>query len=78
MGTIRRRKHTERTGRVTPAAVAAFRAGDKAALHAELRLRPWQASPIAAVGACPWPASCAGAVAWPQSVALREVLEASL
>jgi hypothetical protein len=32
--------------RITPAAVAAFLAGDYRALHHELNLRPWQTSPL--------------------------------
>lgn len=77
MGSIRRRKHSERQGRITVAAVAAYRTGDKAALHAELHLRPWQASPIDATGECPWPPTAAGASSWPLSVELRTALEAA-
>lgn len=63
--------------RVTAAATAAFKAGDDVTLRSQLRLRPWQVSPLHAVGACPWPANCAGATTWPDSVALRAELEAT-
>lgn len=63
--------------RVTEAAIAAFRAGNKAQLHRELHLRPWQESPLFAMGECPWPPSCGGARTWADSVALRrELLDA--
>lgn len=75
MATIRRKKHTERHGRITDAALAAFRAGDRRTLHAELRLPPWAASPLDAEGACPWPHGTAGASAWPLSCELREALD---
>lgn len=77
MATVRRKKRGAHTGRVTPAAVAAYRAGDWLALHTELRLPPWQVSPLDAVGPCPWPASMAGARTWADSVALRAELERS-
>lgn len=61
-------------GRITPAAIAAFQDGDPVTLHSALNLPPWKASPLAAVGPCPWPAGTAGAMAWPDSVSLREAL----
>jgi len=74
MGMVRRRKHSDRSGRITNAAVAAFKAGDERTLHRELRLPPWQVSPLTAVGSCPWPAGSGGERTWADSVALREVL----
>ena len=76
MATIRRRKHGERANRITAAALSAWRAGDSLALHRELRLPPWQASPLIAAGKCPWP-SGAGASTWADSCALRAELEAA-
>lgn len=73
MPTIRRRKHPQ-TRSITAAALAAFKAGDHLTLHRELRLPPWQASPLDAEGACPWRARSAGWQTWPDSVALREGL----
>lgn len=61
-------------GRITPAAIEAYRDGDMTRLHNALNLPPWQASPLAAVGPCPWPENSAGAMAWPDSVQLREAL----
>lgn len=65
-------------GRITPAAVAAYREGDMRTLHKALNLPPWQASPVAAVGPCPWPAGTAGAATWPDSTALREALRCAV
>ena len=76
MTTIKRKRHTQQVGRITDEAIEAFRSGDELALHRALRLPPWQISPLAAVGECPWPATCGGATSWPDSVALREELEA--
>jgi len=42
MATVRRRKHQERPGRITPAAIEAYRAGNWPELHRELRLKPWE------------------------------------
>jgi hypothetical protein len=74
MGTIRRRKHNQHSGRITRDAVACFMAGDWRGLHAALRLPPWQVSPLDATGPCPWPAGTRGGDTWPDSVALREAL----
>lgn len=76
MATLRRRKHVERAGRMTPEAVSAFEAGDRTTLHRLLRLPPWQVSPLDAVGECPWPDRSAGANTWPDSMALRAELAA--
>jgi len=78
MSTIKRRTRAPAAHGITAAAVTAYRAADRAALHAELRLQPWAVSPLDAVGVCPWPPTAAGAAAWPQSVALREALEVAL
>jgi hypothetical protein len=74
MGTVHRRRHVERAGRITPTAIAAFRAGDRMTLHRELRLPPGQVSPLDAHGDCPWSSSVAGGRTWPESVALRAAL----
>lgn len=77
MTTLHRRKRTEQAGRITQAAVEAFRAGDELALHRALRLPPWQISPLQVDRDCPWPAGTGGAMTWPDSVALRAELEAA-
>ena len=74
MGMVRRRKHEERSGRITTGAQAAFEAGDWLRLHRELRLPPWQASPLDAMGECPWPATTAAGVTWAASAGLRKAL----
>lgn len=74
MATTRRIKRTERFGRITDAAVTAFKAGNVMELHRELRLPPWQVSPLRAQGKCPWPENSAAALTWADSVALRAVL----
>lgn len=72
-----KRQRTTRTfrQRVTDAAVAAYKAGDDLTLCRELRLPPWQISPLQVDGDCPWPAGTGGAMTWPDSVALRDELE---
>ncbi len=77
MTTPRRRKHTQQAGRITPDAIAAFRAGDAIALARALRLPPWHASPLEAVGACPWPCTTGGAATWADAIELRAQLEAA-
>lgn len=74
----RYRRRAQRSGTVTPAAVAAYRAGDRDALRRELCLKPWQPTPLEVDGRCPWPEGSAGAKAWPASVALRAALETEL
>ena len=78
MSTPRRRTRAPAAHGITAAALAAFKAGNRKALHHELRLRPWAVSPLDAAGECPWPPTTAGATSWPSSVALREALEAAL
>lgn len=77
MTTIRRRTRTQQAGRITPEAVAAFRAGDHATLKHALRLPPWQVSPLDAEGACPYPSLTAAAVTWLDSLTLRNQLQAA-
>lgn len=77
MATTKRKRRTERSGRITPEAIAAFRAGDARALHRALRLPVFQVSPLYAVGKCPWPAGSGGGMTWADSVALRAELEAA-
>jgi hypothetical protein len=77
MATKRTRKSRNLRARVTPAAVAAYRAKDYAALHLELRLAPWEVSPLDAWGDCPWPSRTGGGDTWDQAVQLRAELEAA-
>jgi hypothetical protein len=46
MPTKRNRVPRNPLARVTPEALAAWRAGDRLALHRELRLRPWDHNPL--------------------------------
>ena len=46
MPTKRRRKSREVVRRITPEAIAAWRAGDVWGLHRALALKPWQDSPL--------------------------------
>lgn len=74
---IKRRTPKARDHRVTPAALAAFAAGDSLALHRALGLKPWQPSPLETdEDDCPWPDGSAWAVAWPLVRGLRVELEA--
>ena len=77
MSTIRRRTRSQQAGRITPEAVAAFVAGDRATLKHALRLPPWQVSPLDAEGACPYPPLTGAAVTWLDSLALRSQLQAA-
>lgn len=77
MSTTRYRRRAIGAHQITPAALAAYRAEDRKALHHELRLPPWQVSPLDAHGDCPWPPTTAGATSWPLSCELREALEAA-
>lgn len=63
--------------RVTPAAVQAFIAEDDDALRELLGLKPWEISPLKAVGQCPFASSSMGARSWPRAQMLREQLEAA-
>lgn len=75
MTTKRRRVTRGLAQRITPEAVAAFVAGDRMQLHRELRLKPWQESPLDAIGESPWPATSAGGSTWPESVQLAIELQ---
>ena len=62
--------------RVTPAAVAAFKAGDNAALREALNLMPWEfPSPLTKAERSALPPGTFGAKWWPECVALRDELE---
>lgn len=74
---MKRKPRIPNRTRITPAAVEAFKAGDVAELRKALQLRPWETSPLAAVGECPWPAGSAGGMTWAASAALRAELEAA-
>lgn len=72
---LRRPKRAEYP--ITVEAVAAYRAGDWLGLHRALGLKPWQPSPLDAVGECPWNGNSAGATFWPLAVELRAELESA-
>jgi hypothetical protein len=63
---------------ITPAAIAAYQAGNEMALHAALGLRPWEISPLSCDGLCPYSPGTAGAETWPQAQALRGDIERRL
>lgn len=73
----KRRSAKARECRITPAALAAWEAGDRLALDRALGLRPWEPSPLDAEGACPWGEGTAAAAAWPAMVELRAELQAA-
>ncbi|MFT4196764.1 MAG: hypothetical protein QM601_02435 [Pseudoxanthomonas sp.] len=77
MGTIRRKRHSEKSGRITQEAIDAYAAGDWMGVMRALRLPPWQANPLDAVGP-PRTGDTAYALLWGDSVALREALEAAI
>ena len=54
--------------------VDAFNADDDDKLSSLLRLKPWEISPLEAVGECPYPPGTGGALSWPHARALREEL----
>lgn len=61
--------------RITPDAVAAYRAGDAMALHAALGLRPWQPSPLDVAGGNPYGPSSGWTASWELVTELRDVLD---
>ena len=65
---VKRRQPKQLQHRITPEAVAAFRAGDWMDLHHALDLKPWEASPIDATTAAPPPYPHHG---WEQARELR-------
>jgi len=75
MNDMKRKPRIPNRARITPAAVEAFKAGDVAGLRKALQLRPWETSPLDAVGACPWPPSTAGGRTWAKALELREELQ---
>jgi hypothetical protein len=74
---VKRRATKHKAHPVTPAAIAAFRAGEWLTLHRELKLQPWMPSPLDAVRQCHWRPGSAGEEYWPLAVAVRAELEAS-
>lgn len=54
---LKRRTRKVRDLRVTPEAVDAYRRGAWLELHQELRLKPWECSPLDAHGECPDPST---------------------
>jgi len=75
---VKKRSAKAKPYRVTPAAVAAFNAGDREALHLALGLPPYVVSPLRVDdGPCPWPPGCAGHMGWPIALALRDELIAA-
>ena len=76
MATKRRALKRQRHRKITPAAIAAFKAGDDEALCEALALRPWEfPSPLTKWNRCLWPPGTAGADWWPECEALRAELE---
>lgn len=71
----KRRPRNIARSRITPAALAAYRAGDSQELHKALNLAPWEVSPLEVSGACPWPPGSAGATTWAESKQLLEDLQ---
>lgn len=74
---MKRKPRIPNRTRITPAAVEAFKAGDVAELRKALQLRPWETSPLDAVGVCPWPPSSAGGRTWAKALELRGALTCS-
>lgn len=71
----KRRTAKAKDYRITPAAILAWQAGDEMALHRALGLKPWEASPLVAIGDCPHSRGTAAALAWPAMVELRAALQ---
>ena len=63
--------------RISPRAVASFKATDEVELHCALGLKPFEASPLDAGPRteCPWSEGTAGFATWGQAQALRAALE---
>jgi hypothetical protein len=55
-----------------PGALEAWKAGDRAGLHAALGLKPWMLSPLDT--SCPYPPGSGAAASWPHIVELRRQL----
>ena len=75
MPTKRAKRVRPLAAKITPAAVAAYQAGDWSELHDQLRLKPWQASPLDVAGPCRLHSSFVMAQSWPEIQALRAALE---
>jgi hypothetical protein len=75
MPTKRQRVTRSLVARITPEAIAAWKAGEWGDLQRALRLPPWHASPFDADGDCPT-GNTAGAATWPEAVQLRAQLYA--
>src|SRR5262249_40088881 len=75
MPTKRTPKNRAARRQITPAAVAAYAAGDANELHRLLGLKPCEANPLDAGGACPYSDGTAAAFALPQEKALRDRLK---
>lgn len=77
MPTKRNRRARNQRVRVTDRAVELYKASDWLGLHHELRLRPWEVSPLdVGEGADSGLAGSAGATSWAAAQALRAELEA--
>ena len=61
--------------RITAEMIKAFNDDDDDRLRSLLRLKPWEESPLDAVGECPYPPTTMGALSWPKAKALRKQLE---
>jgi hypothetical protein len=79
---VKRRVAKVKENRITPEAVAAYRAGDYHALHRALGLKPWEASPLPSsvtlLGVEDGPApsgNTAWAASWAKAQELRRELE---
>jgi len=83
---VKLRRAKGKTHRITPEAIAAYRAGDYLGLHRSLGLRPWQPSPLPlAVDALgvdpdhpPQPDGTGWASEWPLAVELQKELQAAV
>ncbi len=76
MPTKRQRKTRKLASRITPAAVAAFKAGDERALYEAIGQRPWEYSPLDVDdGPSPRPVH---AELWTKAQELRAALEAAV
>ena len=76
MPTTRKRKTRKLATRITPAAVAAFKAGDDRALYEAIGQRPWEPSPLDVDdGPPPRPHQ---AEVWAKAQELRSALEAAV
>jgi hypothetical protein len=75
---VKRRVAKVKSHRITPEAVAAFKAGDDTTLRLFLGIRPWQASPLDAIGPAPAWATGDYADSWAVARELRaQFLKAS-